>query len=272
MFPFQKGDLNFQVPNNNNNNNNEQNNYVINDIVNDAIDVIQCNYHLANNNTSTSITSQNTIKYCSKKSLTNKEENNISNADEGKNNGGNEVANKRVIHRENERQRRQEMAKLYSSLRSILPLEYIKGKRAMCDHISEATKYIKDLEKNVKDLGNKRDKLKETYCSSSSTKQHEHDKFSSTNACSSSRNGGNVSIHAFSKAIEIEICTEVEEEENPFPLSRVLLVLNEEGLDVVSCVSSKLNKMLVYVIHCQVENVASIDSCQLKWRLSSVIN
>ncbi|KAH9626065.1 hypothetical protein KSS87_001990 [Heliosperma pusillum] len=278
MFPCQKGDLCFQVPNTNYD---EQD--MINGVLN-ASDLLNYDYHhanyLATNNNSTSCNTQNstpnnTRKHWSKNSLVIGKDNtnytsNVNNQGNNIIRDGNDVTNKRVLHREIERQRRQEMANLFSSLRTIIPLEYIKGKRSMSDHIFEATKYIKDLENNVKELGYKRDNLKKACSSSTSTKLHGSVGCSSTNnTSSSSKDGCNVSIHTFSKAIEIEICVGLEEDH--FPLSRVLKVLNEEGLNVVSCVSSKVNKRWIYVIHCEVDEVASIDSSKLQWRLTSEI-
>lgn len=174
----------------------------------------------------------------------------------------NHTAKKRIIHRDVERQRRQEMSNLYSSLRSLLPVEYIKGKRSMCDHITEAAKYIKDMEKNVNELGDKRDKLKSSSgdqggCSSSSTPRIDF----------------NVSIHTLSNVIQIEIGVAGFGDEDVFPLSRVLRVLiEEEGLNVVNCVSSKFSQRWMYIIHCEVNDLTSMDLQQLQQRLTSEIS
>ncbi|KAK4489488.1 hypothetical protein RD792_005297 [Penstemon davidsonii] len=120
----------------------------------------------------------------------------------------NEGKIKKVMHRDIERQRRQEMGSLYASLRTLLPLEYIKGKRSISARMNGAVNFIKHMERNMKELRIRRDKLK---------------------SLSTSDGSGNVEIQRVSikvcsckdSTVEILISCGIKEEEG-FHLSKVL--------------------------------------------------
>lgn len=80
-----------------------------------------------------------------------------------------------------------------------------------------------------------------------------------------------MNIHKFSRTLQIEVSTRVGDED-PYPLSKTLKVLDQEGLDVVSCVSSIVNQRWIYVIYCEVNDAASIDSCYLQHKLMSLLS
>ncbi|QHN80057.1 hypothetical protein HN51_057052 [Arachis hypogaea] len=139
--------------------------------------------------------------------------------------------NKKWMHREIEKQRRQEMSRLCTTFRTLLPFEYIKGKRSTSDHMHEGVKYIKHLQNRVEKLQAKRDELvksinlrpnKSGSSSSSSSTQHVHHQTF-------------VIVEPFSGGVLIKCSYSFRN--YAFPLSGILDIVLRQGLNVVDCTS-----------------------------------
>ncbi|XP_022732762.1 transcription factor bHLH36-like isoform X2 [Durio zibethinus] len=152
----------------------------------------------------------------------------VNGVDIGKPNDNNKK--KKIIHRDIERQRRQEMATLYATLRSLLPSEYLKGKRSISDHMNEAVNYIKHLQKKILELSDKRDELKKSFHSYVSSSVPESLQNSSEDT---------VMVRPCLAGVEVVISTCLRQ---GLQLSSVLEVIVAEGLSVVTCISTKVNK------------------------------
>ncbi|KAF2311811.1 hypothetical protein GH714_026847 [Hevea brasiliensis] len=196
---------------------------------------------------------------------------------------------KKIIRKEIERQRRQQMSTLHGSLRSLLPLESLKvnnkeplsllsihiddnlwfslmglqGKRSMSDHLNAAAKYIKNLQNNVQELSVKRDMLKNLSDSSTSLGDQGTE-------ISSQNNFMNTIVTVRSHVGGVEIGVSCGSGENSFPLSRVLEAVVEEGFDVVSCISTKRDGRLYSTIQCQASHLTCIDVAELQQKLNDI--
>ncbi|XVF54013.1 hypothetical protein PTKIN_Ptkin05aG0147600 [Pterospermum kingtungense] len=173
----------------------------------------------------------------------------------------NDEDKKKSMHRDIERQRRQEMATLYASLRTLLPLEYIKGKRAISDHMNAAVSYIKDLQKRIDELSSKRDMLKKLSDSSTGFDQGmtSNDSFPSTAVVRQSLDG-----------VEVVISTGLGAK--ALTLSRVIELLLEEGLDVVNCISTRIDGGLIHTIQSEVSDLTCVDVAGLEQKLNEEIS
>ncbi|KAK7380213.1 hypothetical protein VNO78_32716 [Psophocarpus tetragonolobus] len=163
---------------------------------------------------------------------------------------------KKMIHKEIERQRRQEMATFYASLRSLLPLEFIKGKRSISDHMNQAVKYIKHTQKNIKVLGAKRDELKKL--SNYSNMENSHEALHTS--C-------NFTVHENNGIMGIEITSGFREEKPK--LSKLLQFLIDEGLEVTSCLSTEVNGRLLHSVQCEVNSSNSVELSELRNKVSN---
>ncbi|XP_027337425.1 transcription factor bHLH36-like [Abrus precatorius] len=172
-----------------------------------------------------------------------------------------EVKKRKIMHRDVERQRRQEMATLHASLRSLLPVEYLKGTRSISDHMHQAMNYIKHLQKKIEELSNKRDGHKKL-CNPSSYHMEK------TVENSEAAKQDVVTVRQCWIGVEVVINTEHEE---GLPLSRVLQALVREGLRIVNCNSTKVKGRLIHTIESEVSNDGrKMDHSELQQKLTSL--
>ncbi|KAK6780764.1 hypothetical protein RDI58_022948 [Solanum bulbocastanum] len=170
---------------------------------------------------------------------------------------------KKAVHRNIERHRRLEMGNLVTSLRSLIPIEFIKGKRSASDHMHAAVNYIKYLQKNIQELDNTRKNI---------ISLDDHNK-SSTIINTFQQNNNCVTVNKCEDGMEILINVNNIHKEEIFSLSKVLRWLLEEGLNVVSCDNSKQDERTLIRIQCQVSDISSgLTVVGLQKTLTDVIN
>ncbi|KAH7557526.1 hypothetical protein ACOSQ2_027576 [Xanthoceras sorbifolium] len=174
---------------------------------------------------------------------------------------GNGKNKKKMMHRDIERQRRQEMATLHASLRSLLPLEFLKGNRSISDQMNVAVNYIKHQQKKIKQLSDTRDELKKL--SKTST-------LGSGTESSSDHNISPARVIVRPCLVGVEIVYSCGYRDRALPLSRVLGILLDEGLCVVNCISTRVNELLLHTIQTEVNNPSCFNLPALQQKLTQV--
>ncbi|KAK2653702.1 hypothetical protein Ddye_013558 [Dipteronia dyeriana] len=173
-------------------------------------------------------------------------------------NGNNK--NKKLMHRDIERQRRQEMATLHASLRSLLPLEFIKGKRSISDQMNEAVNYINYLQKRIKQLSDDRDERKKLSKTSNLV-------LSGTES-SSAHNISPTQVIVRPCLVGVEVVYSCDYRDQALPLSRVLAIVHDQGLCVVNCISTRVNEQLLHTIQTEVNDPSCFNLSVLQQKLA----
>ncbi|KAF8047058.1 hypothetical protein N665_3233s0004 [Sinapis alba] len=186
-----------------------------------------------------------------------------------------EPKNKRAKHREIERQRRQEVTSLFKHLRYILPSQYVKGKRSSSDHVHEAVNYIKDLEKKIKEVSEKRDRIKRSIttpyssgeCSIRALVSSWPSSLSSYCSCVGDTH---IDVKVTTCLVGIEIvascCFRLESR-----LSSVLqLLVQEQCFNIVTCISTRLQLRSIHTIVSEVEKGIEINFSELQEKIIKV--
>ncbi|EFH64248.1 hypothetical protein ARALYDRAFT_475056, partial [Arabidopsis lyrata subsp. lyrata] len=174
---------------------------------------------------------------------------------------------KKVKHRDIERQRRQEVSSLFKSLRTLLPFQYIQGKRSTSDHIFQAVNYIKDLQTKIKELNEKRNQIKKSI-RGTTTIEECTSSLSSTSTLSSSCScvgDKHITVVVTPCLVGVEIIMSCCLGRNKSGLSSVLQMLaQEQRLSVVSCLSTRRQQRFMHTIVSQEDDGKKINILELK--------
>nr|XP_027083904.1 transcription factor bHLH118-like [Coffea arabica]XP_027083910.1 transcription factor bHLH118-like [Coffea arabica] len=168
---------------------------------------------------------------------------------------------KKIIHRDVERQRRQETAGLHQTLRSLIPSQHLEGKRSISDHIHATVKYIRFQKKKVDELKSKRAKLKEWFINPTTSKVVENENPQEDFEQPS------IAVKTCRAGMEITITTGSKVD---LPLSRILNFLISEGMSIKSCISTRVNERLLHVIESEVNDEKIISPSELQEKLTEI--
>ncbi|CAL2271776.1 unnamed protein product [Prunus armeniaca] len=170
---------------------------------------------------------------------------------------------KKLNHNASERDRRQKINSLYSSLRSLLPADQMK-KLSIPNTISRVVKYIPELQKQVEGLIRKREELLVRISKQEDQELHEEKKMKSTAGSSLSA----VSTYRLNdREVAIQIST-FKTHNNL--LSEILLNLEEEGLQILNASSFESSgERVFYNLHLQVERSYRLEGENLSEKLMS---
>lgn len=172
-----------------------------------------------------------------------------------------------------ERQRRKDMNELFAMLRSLLPDENLRGKRAVSDQVHEAVNYVRHLQQKVEDLSTEREKMKAISDKNAKVSFEDVKLSCNEKVCikappteGSDRELPIVKTKFMGSVLQV--CTNTFEDQIVF--SDLLMALEAGGLEVVCAASSTINNKVYHTIHTKVSDIETfkIDTLEQKlWHL-----
>ncbi|XP_021740815.1 uncharacterized protein LOC110707084 [Chenopodium quinoa] len=137
-----------------------------------------------------------------------------------------------------------------------------KKKLATSDLLQMTTNHIKNMEKGVKGLKDKRDELLRMMRSAAGN--------SINSNTSKQQQNHHVTVKPCKDGlIEVTVSSALDDDDHEnnnrgFRLSKILRLLGEEGLNVINCSSARIDSNLAHTIQAQVDDGRRIDLCLLR--------